>query len=64
MENYKKMAIPMLLAMIGIFEMTLHGFEMLVQEVGLPNFYVPCFRLAALFVTITITILMKPHSFE
>lgn len=64
MKNLKKMVIPMLFATAGILEMTLHGFEVLVQEVGLPDFYVPCLRFASLLLTITVTILYKPQSFE
>lgn len=64
MKNYKKMAVPLLLAVAGILEMTLHGFELLVEAAGLPEFYVPCLRFTALAITVIVAVMQKPWSFE
>lgn len=60
MKNFKKMIIPILLALSGILEMTLHGFEALASEVGLPNSAVSYFRFLALVVTVIVTTMQKP----
>jgi hypothetical protein len=64
MKNYKKMIVPLLLAVAGILEMTLHGFEILVKATGSPEFYVPCLRFTALAITVIVAVMQKPWSFE
>ncbi|MDV6170247.1 hypothetical protein R1T16_17555 [Flavobacterium sp. DG1-102-2] len=60
MKNLKKMILPILLVVSGILEMSLHGFELFAQEVGLPNTAVSYFRFTALIVTVMVTTLSKP----